>query len=218
MDFNVLWGVVVLIAGFVLRVHPMITVLVSAIATAYLAGIGWLSLLELIGQNFRDKRFLLLIVLVMPLIATLEANGLREYLKRRFSQAQRLSLSGVLTTYFFARQITAALGLTSLGGHAQSVRPLLVPIAEAAAIKRFGLLNSLQFDKLKAFCAGSDNVALFFGEDIFLAFGAVLLMQSTLKDQGIIVEPLGLALWALPTAILAAIIHTIRIRRFRVSL
>ena len=29
-----------------------------------------------------------------------------------------------------------------------------------------------------------DNVALFFGEDIFIAFGAVLLMSNFLKENG----------------------------------
>ncbi len=32
--------------------------------------------------------------------------------------------------YFVAREGTAVLGLMSLGGHAQTVRPLLAPMAE----------------------------------------------------------------------------------------
>jgi uncharacterized membrane protein len=213
---SVLWGVAVLIVGMALRLNPMIVVLTSALATGILAGMTPLSLLALIGDNFRDKRFLMLFLLVLPLVATLESLGLREYLKRAMAARRNTTLASVLSSYFLVRQIAAACGLTSLGGHPQSVRPLLVPLAESAAMQRFGVLKKAQLDKLKAFCAGTDNVALFFGEDIFLAFGAVLLMQATLKDYGIDAQALHISLWAIPTAICAALIHLIRIRRLRV--
>jgi uncharacterized membrane protein len=212
---SVLWGVAVLIVGMALRLNPMIVVLTSALATGVLAGMTPLSLLALIGDNFRDKRFLMLFLLVLPLVATLESLGLREYLKRAMAARRNTTLASVLSSYFLVRQIAAACGLTSLGGHPQSVRPLLVPLAESAAIQRFGVLKKAQLDKLKAFCAGTDNVALFFGEDIFLAFGAVLLMQATLKDYGIEAQALHISLWAIPTGICAALIHLIRVRRLR---
>jgi uncharacterized membrane protein len=211
---SVLWGVAVLIVGMLLRLNPLLVVLTSALATGHLAGLSPLAILTLIGENFRDKRFLLLVLLVLPLVATLEALGLREYLKRQMA-ARSSSVAAVLSRYFLVRQIAAACGLTSLGGHPQSVRPLLVPIAEAAAVQRYGVLKKAELDRLKAFCAGSDNVALFFGEDIFLAFGAVLLIQSTLNDYGIQAEPLSISLWAIPTAVLACVIHLVRIQRFK---
>ena len=210
---SVLWGVAVLIVGMALRVNPLAVVLTSALTTGWLAGITPLALLALIGENFRDKRFLMVFLLVLPLVATLENLGLREYLKRMMSARRNTTLASVLSSYFLVRQVAAACGLTSLGGHPQSVRPLLVPLAESAAMQRWGVLKKAQLEKLKAFCAGTDNIALFFGEDIFLAFGAVLLIQATLKDYGIAAEALNLSLWAIPTAILAAIIHLIRIRR-----
>ncbi len=212
---SVLWGVAVLIIGMALRVNPLAVVLTSALTTGWLAGITPLALLALIGENFRDKRFLMVFLLVLPLVATLESLGLREYLKRAMAARRETTLVSVLTSYFLVRQIAAACGLTSLGGHPQSVRPLLVPLAESAAMQRWGVLKKAQIEKLKAFCAGTDNVALFFGEDVFLAFGAVLLIQATLKDYGIEAEALNISLWAIPTAILAAVIHLIRIRRFK---
>ena len=212
---SVLWGVAVLIVGMALRVNPLAVVLTSALTTGWLAGITPLALLALIGENFRDKRFLMVFLLVLPLVATLESLGLREYLKRVMSARRNTTLASVLSSYFLVRQIASACGLTSLGGHPQSVRPLLVPLAESAAMQRWGILKKAQLEKLKAFCAGTDNIALFFGEDVFLAFGAVLLIQATLKDYGIAAEALNISLWAIPTAILAAIIHLIRIRRFK---
>ncbi len=212
---SVLWGVAVLIVGMALRVNPLAVVLTSALTTGWLAGITPLALLALIGENFRDKRFLMIFLLVLPLVATLESLGLREYLKRVMSARRNTTLASVLGSYFLVRQIASACGLTSLGGHPQSVRPLLVPLAESAAMQRWGVLKKAQLEKLKAFCAGTDNIALFFGEDVFLAFGAVLLIQATLKDYGIAAEALNISVWAIPTAILAAIIHLIRIRRFK---
>ncbi len=212
---SVLWGVAVLIVGMALRVNPLAVVLTSALTTGWLAGITPLALLALIGENFRDKRFLMVFLLVLPLVATLESLGLREYLKRVMSARRNTTLTSVLSSYFLVRQIASACGLTSLGGHPQSVRPLLVPLAESAAMQRWGVLKKAQLEKLKAFCAGTDNIALFFGEDVFLAFGAVLLIQATLKDYGIAAEALNISLWAIPTAILAAVIHLIRIRRFK---
>ena len=212
---SVLWGVAVLIVGMALRVNPLAVVLTSALTTGWLAGITPLALLALIGENFRDKRFLMVFLLVLPLVATLESLGLREYLKRVMAARRETTLVSVLSSYFLVRQLASACGLTSLGGHPQSVRPLLVPLAESAAMQRWGVLKKAQIEKLKAFCAGTDNIALFFGEDVFLAFGAVLLIQATLKDYGIEAEALNISLWAIPTAILAAVIHLIRIRRFK---
>ncbi len=87
--------------------------------------------------------------------------------------------------YFVAREGTAALGLMSLGGHAQTVRPLLAPMAEGAAQNEYGELPQHIRDKIKAHAAACDNIAVFFGEDIFIAFGAVLLIDAFLKENGI---------------------------------
>ena len=210
-----LLGVLLLLVCFVLRVHPLLAVSLSAIATGFLAELGATELLEIVGNSFRDSRFLLVFVLVLPTVAALERLGLREYLSRWVAHSERVGLRMVLGSYFVVRQFSAALGLTNLGGHAQSVRPLLVPAAQAAALKHFGILSSAQDQRLKAFCAGTDNVALFFGEDIFLAFGGVLLMQSTLASYGYPTDPLLLAFWALPTALCALVIQSIRIARFQ---
>ena len=117
----------------------------------------------------------------------------------------------VLLAYFMVRQATAALGLTSLGGHPQMVRPLVAPMAEAAAETHIGELSEPARQRIRAHAAAADNVALFFGEDIFIAIGSILLIKGFLQTNGIIVEPLDLSVWAIPTAILALIIHGTRL-------
>src|SRR5204863_5119126 len=69
-------------------------------------------------------------------------------------------------------------------------------------------------DRVRALAAATDNVGVFFGEDVFLAFGAVLLIQSFYEGQGIHLDPLSIGLWALPTAIAAFVIHAVRILVF----
>ena len=116
--------------------------------------------------------------------------------------------------YFVVRELSAMLGLLSLGGHAQTVRPLLVPMAEGAIQKNYGDLPPELRDKIAAHAAACDNIALFFGEDVFIAFGAVLLMTTFLKENGIgQIEPLTVGLWGLPTAISALLIHLLRLSR-----
>jgi uncharacterized membrane protein len=50
---------------------------------------------------------------------------------------------------------------------------------------------------------------------VFLAFGAVLLIQRFFEGQGVHLEPFSIALWALPTAIAAFVIHSLRIVWFQ---
>ena len=124
----------------------------------------------------------------------------------------RVATTGrLLLAYLVVRQITAALGLTSLGGHAQMVRPLIAPMAEAAAESRFGALRDAMRYRIRAHAAAADNIGLFFGEDIFIAIGSILLIRGFLDQNGIHVEPTELAVWAIPTAICAFVIHGTRL-------
>lgn len=75
------------------------------------------------------------------------------------------------------------------------VRPLLAPMAEGAAEKTYGALPGAVRYRLRAMSAATDNVGLF-GEDIFVAFGAIIFMHNfMLESGGIQTEPLHIALW-----------------------
>ena len=115
----------------------------------------------------------------------------------------------LLTGYLLFRQVTAALGLTSIAGHPQTVRPLVAPMAEAAAGE------GTDPDKVRAMAAATDNIGLFFGEDIFIAIGSILLMKGVLEGFGYQIEPLHLSVWAIPTAIAAFAIHGARLKWWR---
>jgi uncharacterized membrane protein len=83
-------------------------------------------------------------------------------------------------------------------------------MAESAAEKRGSPLSARERNDVRAFSAATDNIGRFFGEDVFIALGAVLLIQGFYSQHGIELEPLQIALWALPTAIAAFVIHAIR--------
>jgi uncharacterized membrane protein len=207
-------GVAVIIAGFILRFNPMLVVIVTAIVTAFAAGFPLEKILATIGTGFVKTRNLPLIILLpLTVIGLLERHGLRQHAQNWISRIKSATAGRLLIVYLAARQLTAAVGLTSLGGHPQMVRPLLAPMAEGATEARYGTLPERVRHKLRAYSAATDNVGLFFGEDMFVAFGAIVLMTTFLHEAGIDVEPIRVALWGIPTAISAFAIHAWRLRR-----
>ncbi len=218
MNYWPLLGVAVVIVGFVLRLNPMAVVVAAAFATGFGAGIAPVALLELLGEAFARNRFLAIFVLALPVIGLLERHGLREQAEHWVSKLRGATAGRLLIAYHALRQLAAAAGLTSIGGHAQTVRPLLAPMVEGAARRRLGFLPEPLRLRLRALSAATDNVALFFGEDIFIAFGAVLLMQAFFAENGIALAPLEIALWGIPTALCAFAIHGFRLLRLDVEI
>ncbi len=206
-------GIPIIIVGFILRLNTLLVVVVAGIVTALAVGMDVLSMLEIFGEKFMTSRQLATFALILPVIGLLEKFGLREHARNWISKVRGATVSRILIFYFSFREITAMLGLVNLGGHAQIVRPILAPMAEGVAQAKYGKELPVHVrDLIRAHCAACDNVAVFFGEDIFIAFGAVLLIDSFLKDNGILnIEPLHIGLWAIPTAICAFIVHCTRI-------
>lgn len=207
----VLSGIAIIILGFALRFNPLLVVTVAAVVTGLAAGLDPIQAIAAIGKAFRDNRFIAIAWLVLPVIGLIERAGIRERARLLVTRLRGATTGRLLTAYFMIRQITAALGLTSLGGHVQMVRPLIAPMAEAAA-EQGGALDDATRNDIRAHSAAADNIALFFGEDVFIAIGSILLIRGVLDQYGIHVQPLQLAVWAIPTAIAALIVHGIRLR------
>jgi uncharacterized membrane protein len=206
-----LLGIAVIVVGFLLRFNPVPVVVCAALTSGLLAGFSVPALLALLGKSFVSSRLLMLFALTLPVIGLLERAGLREHAQRWIGQMRGLSLARLLIGYLLLRQILAMLGLTSVAGAAQTVRPLLAPMSEAAAEKILPTLDATDRDEIRAVAAATDNVGRFFGEDVFIALGAVLLIQAFYTQHGIELTPLSIALWAMPTAIAAFVIQSIRV-------
>ncbi|NHR08430.1 DUF969 domain-containing protein [Chromobacterium haemolyticum] len=212
-------GIPVVVAGFALRFNPLLVVTAAGLATGLAVGMDLGALLETFGEKFLNSRQLATFILILPVIGLLERYGLKERAQQWIAGIRSATTARILMLYFVVRELTAALGLINLGGHAQTVRPLLAPMAEGAAANQLGELPQVLRDRIRAHAAACDNIAVFFGEDIFIAFGAVLLMDAFLKENGIAnIEPLHIGLWAIPTAVSALIIHMARLARLDAGL
>lgn len=205
----VLAGILVIVAGFMLRFNPLLVVAVSALVTGLAAGLDLHAIVSAFGKAFNDARYISIIWMVLPVIGILERHGLQERARTLIAGLKGATTGRLLIAYLLFRQLTAALGLMSIAGHAQTVRPLVAPMADAAA----GEQDEETREQVKAMAAATDNVGVFFGEDIFIAIGSILLMKGFLEQQGIILEPLQLSVWAIPTAIFAFLIHGFRLWR-----
>lgn len=209
----VLSGIVIVIVGFALRLNPLVVVGVAGLVTGLAGGSTLTGVLEIFGHAFAENRYVGLVWLVLPVIGLLERAGLRERLQAVIIALQAVTTARVLLSYLLLRQVSAALGLNALFGHAQMVRPLIAPMAEAAAERTHPLTTATRME-IRAYAASTDNVGNFFGEDVFVAIGSVLLMKGFLQQSGIVVEPFALARWAIPTAIFAFAIHGTRLTVF----
>ena len=209
-----LLGVALVVLGFALRLNPAMVVVGAGLATGLIAGKSPITVLELLGDAFVKNRFLALFLLALPAIGLLERHGLKEHAQAWVARLRGATTGRILIAYLAVRQIAATVGLTSLGGHPQMVRPLVAPMAEGASNARHGELSEATRERTRALSAATDNIGLFFGEDVFIAFGAVLLMQSFYAEHGIVLEPLHIALWGIPTAICAFVIHATRLYRY----
>ncbi len=204
-------GIAVVVVGFVARLNPLLVVTLAALVTGLAGGMGPVEVVETFGKAFKENRYVSVVWVVLPVIGLLERAGLQERAKTLIGQIEAATTGRLLLLYLVLRQATAALGLTSLGGHAQMVRPLIAPMAEAAAETHHGPLADNARQTIRAHAAAADNVALFFGEDIFIAIASILLIKGFLEQNGIFVEPLHLSVWAIPTAIIALLIHGSRL-------
>ena len=206
-------GVAIVILGFALRLNALLVVVVAAIATGLAADTDIITLISDFGRSFTQNRYMALVWLTLPVIGMLEKNGLKERAHSLIAKVGAATTGRVLMFYMLIRQLTASLGLTSFGGHAQMVRPLVAPMAEAAAENRYGELPQKTRELIRAHAAAADNVGLFYGEDIFIAMGSVLLIKAYLDQAGYTLTPMQIALWAIPTAMSAYVIHAFRLWR-----
>ena len=208
-----LLGVGVVLLGLALRRNPILVVTAAALVTGLAGGLDLVATLRALGKAFNESRYISVAFLILPVIGLLERAGLQARAQTLVSRLSRVTVGGMLTGYLAARQLSAAAGLLSLGGQATMVRPLLAPMVEAEEIARHGPQDSARRILIRAHAAAVDNIGAFFGEDIFIALGSVLMIQAVLAQNHVQVQPLRVALWAIPTAVIAFTVHAARLRR-----
>lgn len=211
IDYWPLLGIALVVLGFAFRFNPLLVVALAAVATGLLGGMPFLKVLAALGHGFNQNRNVTIIYVVLPVIGLLERYGLQQQARALIGRMRGATTGRLLIIYLAFRQIFAALGLTSVAGQAQTVRPLVAPMALAAAETTHDELGEEAREQVKAMSAATDNVGLFFGEDIFIAISSILLIQGALKTYGIELTPFELSVWAIPTAICAFMIQGFRL-------
>jgi uncharacterized membrane protein len=211
IDYWPLLGIALVVVGFALRFNPLLVVAAAAIVTGLLGGMPFMKVLATLGHGFNQNRNVSVLYIVLPVIGLLERYGLQQQARALIRRMKGATAGRLLLVYMGFRQVLAALGLTSVAGHPQTVRPLIAPMAVAAAEKEHGELDEGTGERVKAMSAATDNIGLFFGEDIFLAVSSILLIQGALAGFGIQLTPFQLSVWAIPTAICAFLIHGTRL-------
>jgi len=205
-----LLGVGVVVVGFLLRFNPLLVIAAAVFVSGWAGHLSLYDTVAALGHAFNQSRLVSIQLLVLPVIGLLEREGLKERARLLIGKVHAATTGRLLLVYLFARQVTIAFGLP-IGGQAQMVRPLVAPMAEAAEETQGGPLDAPTRELIRAHAAAADNVGAFFGEDIFIAIGSIMLIKGMLDQAGVIVQPLELSVWAIPTAILAFLIHGTRL-------
>lgn len=210
----ILLGVAVVVIGFAIRLNPLLVVVAAAFTSGWFAGLSPLQVTAAFGKAFNENRYVTIAYLALPLVGVLERAGLRERAATIISLLRGVTTGRFLVSYMALRQITAAVGLVAIAGQSQTVRPLIAPMAEAATEVHDGPPTPETRYAVRAMAAATDNVAVFFSEDVFVAMGSVLLIVGFLTSAKIVLDPIHISVWSIPTALAAFAIHAARLLLF----
>ena len=202
MELLKLLGILIVIIGFVLKLDSILIIMIAAIVTALVAGMDPVTFLETLGSSFVANRSMCVFVMVMVVTGTLERNGLKQAAANLMEKFKNASAGVVLAIYGVFRLVFAAFNV-SFGGVAGFVRPIVMPMATAAAKKNDKKISEKYEENLKGMASGMENIAWFFGQVLFVGTSGMILVQSTLASLGYDVELVDLMKVQIPVAIIA---------------
>ena len=202
MELLKLLGILIVVIGFVLKLDSILIIMIAAIVTALVAGMDPVTFLETLGSSFVANRSMCVFVMVMVVTGTLERNGLKQAAANLMKKFENASAGVVLAIYGVFRLVFAAFNV-SFGGVAGFVRPIVLPMATAAAKKNGKKISEKYEENLKGMASGMENIAWFFGQVLFVGTSGMILVQSTLAGLGYNVELVDLMKVQIPVAIIA---------------
>lgn len=202
MELLKLLGILIVVIGFVLKLDSILIIMIAAIVTALVAGMDPVTFLETLGSSFVANRSMCVFVMVMVVTGTLERNGLKQAAANLMKKFKNASAGVVLAIYGVFRLVFAAFNV-SFGGVAGFVRPIVLPMASAAAKKNGKKISEKYNENLKGMASGMENISWFFGQVLFVGTSGMILVQSTLAGLGYDVELVDLMKVQIPVAIIA---------------
>ena len=205
MEVLKLVGILVVVAGFVLKFDIMATVVAAGLVTGLVAGMSPMEILTTLGDAFLSNRTATLFVLTLAAIGLCERNGLKDKAVDLVRMMKSATTGRVLALWQVIRTMASAFSLR-IGGHPQFIRPLINPMAQGAAVARFGKIAPEDEDKIKGLAAATENYGNFFAQNCFMGSSGTLLIVSTLNEQGYQVDALQIAGQAVPIAVISVVV------------
>lgn len=200
MEYIKLLGIAIVIVGFALKLDPILIIVVSALVTALVGGIDFITFLEAFGEGFVNNRNITIFILVMLVTGTLERNGLKEASSSLIGRIKGATAGIVIAAYGIIRGVFGAFNV-GFGGVAGFVRPVLIPMATGTVESKGQKIDEKHLEEIKGMSAGMENVAWFFCQVLFVGGSGALLVQSTLLNLGYDISLIQLAAVEIPVAI-----------------
>lgn len=205
MEVLKLIGVLIVVIGFAIKFDTIATVVIAGVATGLVAKMSVMEILETLGASFISNRTATLFVLTLPCIGICERYGLKEKAIDFIRGIKNATTGRVILIYQAIRTLAAAFSVR-LGGHPQFVRPVVVPMAEGAAVAKYGPIDDKTSDTIRGASAAAENYGNFYAQNCFMGASGTLLIVSTLVQQGYEVTALQIATWSIPIAVISIIV------------
>lgn len=201
MEYLKLIGIVIIVLGFALKFDVLATVLLAGLVTGIVAGMDILHILSILGESFVSNRLMSIFLIIFPVIAIIERYGLKERAAYLIGKIKNASAGKVLAIYMLVRTAASAFNVR-IGGHVQFVRPLILPMSEAAAkVSKQSDLSENEVEELKGHAAAVENFGNFFAQNCFAAASGVVLIQGTLSMYKEVTLP-SIAMASIPVMVI----------------
>lgn len=209
MELIKLLGVLIVIAGFALKLDSILIILLALVTTGIVGNLGISGFLETVGTNFVSNRSMSIFIMVLLITGVLERNGLREAAANLIKKVKGASAGKVITAYGVMRGFFGAFNV-NFGGVSGFVRPVILPMAEAA-VKNEGYeeVKEDYLEDIKGMASAMENVIWFFFQVLFVGGSGGILVQNTLESLGYEVDLIELAAVEIPIAIVAFFVVSI---------
>lgn len=201
MEYLKLIGIVIIVLGFALKFDVLATVLLAGLVTGIVAGMDIPHILSILGESFVSNRLMSIFLIIFPVIAIIERYRLKERAAYLIGKIKNASAGKVLAIYMLVRTAASAFNVR-IGGHVQFVRPLILPMSEAAAkVSKQSDLSENEVEELKGHAAAVENFGNFFAQNCFAAASGVVLIQGTLSMYKEVTLP-SIAMASIPVMVI----------------
>ena len=213
MEYLKLIGIVIIVLGFALKFDVLATVLLAGLVTGIVAGMDIPHILSILGESVVSNRLMSIFLIIFPVIAIIERYGLKERAAYLIGKIKNASAGKVLAIYMLVRTAASAFNVR-IGGHVQFVRPLILPMSEAAAkVSKQSDLSENEVEELKGHAAAVENFGNFFAQNCFAAASGVVLIQGTLSMYKEVTLP-SIAMASIPVMVITVVFTFLQVFLF----